>query len=340
MHAAGEEIAHPHAVDVPRPAGHRLDFAVVVHARAVPRRGERVLQAQALGEEEQIVDVVAGPAQVVGTDGRLESEGVHRLHHAKALAAAARGEEIVEPHSHPHGDEPALGATVHGHQEGQRTHEVRGEALQGLLLAEGLAHQLEVEELEIAEAAVDELGGLRGGAGGEVALLEESHGGPTEGEIAGHAGAGHAAADHDGVEARRIDSVQAGHAISSRTDRSTWSGASAAIRGSSARVTPDSTRIVARPRRLPMTISVSTRSPTITDSAAVQPRASRATSRMMGEGLPTMISTVVSVTASTAAIMPAQSGISPPSTGHVRSGLVAMSRAPPRTAWRAMLSLA
>ena len=48
---------------------------------------------------------------------------------------------------------------------------------------------------------------------------------------------------------------------------------------------------------------------------------------MMGEGLPTTTSTVLPVTASTAAIIPAQSGISPSAVGHVRSGLVAMSRA-------------
>src|SRR5512146_2162310 len=100
-----------------------------------------------------------------------------------------------------------------------------GEALEGLLLAEGLADELEVEELEVAQAAVDQLGGLRGGAGSEVALLEQSDGGPAQHEVAGHPRAGHAAADHHHVEARRIDSVQARHSISSRIDRSTWSGA-------------------------------------------------------------------------------------------------------------------
>ena len=55
---------------------------------------------------------------------------------------------------------------------------------------------------------------------------------------------------------------------------------------------------------------------------------------------PTIASTFLSVTASTAAIIPAQSGISPPSTGQVRSGLVAMSRAPCFTAWSAMFSFA
>src|SRR5215470_8224496 len=274
------------------------------------------------------------------SSSRRQAEGFHGLHHAEALAMAARGEEIVEPHPYPHGDEPARGVAVHGHQEGQRADEMGGETLQDLLLAEGLAHELEVEELEIAQAAVDQLGGLRGGAGGEVSLLEQGDGSAAQGEVARYPGAGHAAADHDGVEARGVDSVQAGHAISSRTDRRTWSGASAAIRGSSERVTPESTRMVASPSCLPMAMSVSTRSPTITDSWATQPSARRATSRMMGEGLPTMVSTLVSVTASTAAIMPAQSGISPPSTGHVRSGLVAMRRAPPRTAWSAVLSLA
>ncbi len=61
---------------------------------------------------------------------------------------------------------------------------------------------------------------------------------------------------------------------------------------------------------------------------------------MIGDGFPTIVSTFRSVTASTAAIMPAQSGISPPSTGQVRSGLVAMSRAPCFTACSAVLSLA
>ena len=61
---------------------------------------------------------------------------------------------------------------------------------------------------------------------------------------------------------------------------------------------------------------------------------------MMENGLPTTISTVCPVTASTAAIMPAQSGISPSAMGHVRSGLVAISRAPPRTAWSAVFSFA
>ena len=61
---------------------------------------------------------------------------------------------------------------------------------------------------------------------------------------------------------------------------------------------------------------------------------------MIGDGLPTTTSTLWPVTASTAAVIPAQSGISPSSVGHVRSGLVAISRAPCRTAWSAVFSFA
>ena len=112
------------------------------------------------------------------------------------------------------------------------------------------------------------------------------------------------------------------------------------MRGSSARVMPESTSTVARPPRLPMTMSVSIRSPTMTASAAGTASLASAVSRMIGDGLPTITSTVAPVTASTAAIMPAQSGISPSSVGQVRSGLVAINRAPARTAWSAVLSFA
>ena len=285
MHPAGQEIAHAHAVDAAGAARDRLDLAVVVHACAVPGGGERVLEAEALGKEQQVVEVVAGAAQVVGADRGLEGQRVDRAQHARALPLAARRQEVVEPHADAHRDEPALGAAVDGDEEGQRAHEVRREALEGLLLAEGLADELEVEELEVAQAAVDELGRFRRRARGEVALLEEGDGGAPQSEVARHPRAGHAAADHDGVEARSVDSVESGHAISSRTDRSTWSGASAAIRGSSGGVTPDRTRMVASPHRLPIIMSVSTRSPTMTDSAAAQPRAASATSRMIGRGL-------------------------------------------------------
>src|SRR5688572_1354601 len=132
-----------------------------------------------------------------------------------------------------------------------------GEALQTLALGERLAHEGEVEELEIPQAAVDELGGERGGGGGEVALVDEGDGEAAQGELARGAGARHSAADDDhvvvGVGQRAGACVR--HDINSRKDGSTRSGPISAMRGSSARVIPLSTSTVARPSRLPMTMS-------------------------------------------------------------------------------------
>jgi len=51
----------------------------------VPGGGERVLEAEALGKEQEVVEVVAGAAEVVGPDGGLEGQRVEGAEHAKAL---------------------------------------------------------------------------------------------------------------------------------------------------------------------------------------------------------------------------------------------------------------
>ena len=63
-----------------------------------------------------------------------------------------------------------------------------------------LAHQPDVEALEVAQAAVDELAGAAGRAGGKVAPLHQRHGQAAARGVKGHAAAGHAAADHQHVE--------------------------------------------------------------------------------------------------------------------------------------------
>ena len=55
--------------------------------------------------------------------------------------------------------------------EAQRPDDVRRELQQHLALAQRLAHQAELVVLEVAQAAVDQLGRGRGGGAGEVALL-------------------------------------------------------------------------------------------------------------------------------------------------------------------------
>ena len=58
-----------------------------------------------------------------------------------------------------------------------------------------LAHQAEGAVLEIAQAAMDQLGGGRGGAGGEIVLLDQQHAQAAAGGVAGESGSVDAAAD-------------------------------------------------------------------------------------------------------------------------------------------------
>src|SRR5262249_54366705 len=154
-----------------------------------------------------------------------------------------------------------------------RANEMRRQPGKGLALAQGLAHQTEVEELKIPEPAVDQLRRAGGRPGGEVDLLDEDAREPPLGEVARHARAGHAAPDDDGVEelpahpgaparrpaasrsgavaqsvAHRAPLPEAATAVtSSASDPRTWVGSQRAIAGSPGRVMPVKTRIVPRP---------------------------------------------------------------------------------------------
>src|SRR5262249_8250402 len=131
---------------------------------------------------------------------------------------------IVEPHPDADPREPALGSAIHRREEGQRPDEMGREALERFLLPQGLPYEGEVPELEIAQPAVDQLGRARGGAGGEVALLEERDGRAAERQVARDAGPSHASTNDDGVERRRVQTCKSSGAhgtITSAIDRST-----------------------------------------------------------------------------------------------------------------------
>ena len=69
-----------------------------------------------------------------------------------------------------------------------------------LALDQRLAHQAEPAVLEIAQPAVDQLGGGRRGAGGEIVLLDQQHAKPAPGGVARDPGAVDAAADDGEIE--------------------------------------------------------------------------------------------------------------------------------------------
>ena len=77
---------------------------------------------------------------------------------------------------------------------------MRRVAQQHLAFLQALAHQPELVILEIAQAAVDQLGAGAGGVRGEIVLLHQQHRQAAPGSIAGDTGAVDAATDHEKVE--------------------------------------------------------------------------------------------------------------------------------------------
>ena len=88
----------------------------------------------------------------------------------------------------------------HRDEERQHLHQVRGVVAEALALGEGLVDEADVALLEVAQAAVDELRGLRRGAGGEVVALDERGAQAAGGGVERAADAGDAAADDQDVE--------------------------------------------------------------------------------------------------------------------------------------------
>jgi hypothetical protein len=86
-------------------------------------------------------------------------------------------------------------------EERHGPHEVRRDGLdEQPPFSQGLGDESEVEHLEVAQAAVDELAGAAGRAGGEVAGLDQSDGQAARGGVERGARADHPAADDQHVE--------------------------------------------------------------------------------------------------------------------------------------------
>ena len=97
----------------------------------------------------------------------------------------------------------ALLPAIDRQEEAERLDEMRRGLEQPRALDQGLAHERKLELLEIAQAAMDQLGRGRRGGASIVALLGEHHLQPAAGGVAGHGRAVNAAADDENVEALR-----------------------------------------------------------------------------------------------------------------------------------------
>ena len=134
---------------------------------------------------------------------------------AGVLAAAQPAAELVDRHDvvevQADADEPVGARALEGgDDQPQRADQVRGERHEQLALEQGLADQAQVEVLQVAQAAVDELARAAGGAAGIVGLLDERDRVSARGGVERHAGAGDPAADHDDVEGVRAQRLQGG----------------------------------------------------------------------------------------------------------------------------------
>ena len=123
---------------------------------------------------------------------------------AMPLSDAQSAGEVVHPHG---GTERASDAPVdqpitaqHWDQERQHPHEVRCIAQRVLTLVEPLVDQPELALLEVADAAVDELGRLRRRAGCKVVTFDEPGAQPTARGVERTPGTGDATTDDEHVE--------------------------------------------------------------------------------------------------------------------------------------------
>ena len=186
--ALAQEPGHPRAVGRLRTVGHRRAHqrghqAGVVHLGVVvlQRAHQRVL-AQRRGDAQRLT---AGQVTVQGQTAAVGPGHRHRVVERDARAGV-----------------PALPPLVLERvEERHRFDQVRGDALEEqAAFPERLAHQGEVEHLEIAQTAVDEFAGPAGGARRPVPGLDESGGQATCHGVQRGARADHTAADHQDVQ--------------------------------------------------------------------------------------------------------------------------------------------
>ena len=133
-----------------------------------------------------------GSAAALGAAGAAERG-------ARAQAVAVDRHDVVEVQPHP---DQAIraGAVEGGHDQRQRAHQMRRQRHHQLALEQGLADEPEVEVLQVAQAAVDELARAAGGPRGEVRALEQRHAVAARGGVQRDARAGDAATDDDDIE--------------------------------------------------------------------------------------------------------------------------------------------
>ena len=197
-----------------------LDEALDLH----PARDVRAVEARGAGEVRDVASVVDLRVPV----GEAAGEGIgmqagHRpqelplgevamMRHARRPEPGV-AEQVVERHAGA--DVEALEERLRQRvEEPHGLHQVRCDPLQQqAAFDEGLAHQAEVELLEVADASVHELGAAAAGAGRPVARLQHPDAQAARDGVERRTGADDAAADDEDVELLLAHVVQSGLAL-------------------------------------------------------------------------------------------------------------------------------
>ena len=188
--ALAQEVRDLDVVRRPRAAFHRRledgepQARRVVHLAVVeePRTGEP------LGVEprEAVHALVAGQEAPPGNAARGVVDA----------AVPVEGEQVVGQEGRPQEALPLEALGVSGDGDGQRVREMWRGAQQGPPVAARLADASEVHVLQIADAAVDHLEGMRRGGTAEVAALHKGHGQAPKRRVPGNVEAEDPSADH------------------------------------------------------------------------------------------------------------------------------------------------
>ena len=150
-----------------------------------------------------VVDVPVG--EVFPRQGRHVGVCFVEVEALVQLADPPAAGEVVHPHRRAEGpgdaavDQPV--AFEDRQEEREDLDEVRGVVPQPLALAQRLIDETDVTGLEVAQAAVDHLGALRGGARGEVLGFDEGCAHAARGGVESDPGAGDPTANDQDVEA-------------------------------------------------------------------------------------------------------------------------------------------
>src|SRR5216110_1849345 len=204
--AAPDRVAHPSTDDAVVLAKKVGDPRMVQDEGSVRGRIDQVLDHEPLDERDLRVIEPPCPYQSVGLERRLRGKRRGAVKVLPLRQALVEREQVVELHAQSELQLIEEGRPVERQEEREGKHEVRRDTQEDLALAHVAAHQREVEELEVAEPAVDQPRRPGCGAGAEVRLFDEGNLEPAKGGVARDARPDDPAADDkkiDGAAAER-----------------------------------------------------------------------------------------------------------------------------------------